>query len=146
MGISVSPSSTPLVELPPEYADFADVFINPTRENLPEHSKFDLKIKLQDSFGMPTDLTCMTYLRSHMTPMFVDLPFWDFTITLLLPSPTHETNTTFICASHENCINKFKGPELEILRYLPQVVFSSFLAFTSSILSGLYTRYYPGGY
>jgi hypothetical protein len=48
MGISMSPFSTLPVELPPEYANFANVFVNPTRENLPEHSKFDLKIKLQD--------------------------------------------------------------------------------------------------
>jgi hypothetical protein len=81
-------------------------------------------------FDTPIDSMCMTYLRSHVTPTFVNLPFWDpSTITLLLPSLTYGT---YIYASHENYINKFKGPKLEILRYLPQVVFNSFLAFASS--------------
>jgi hypothetical protein len=33
--ISVSPSSLPPVSIPPEYADFEDVFTNPTIEHLP---------------------------------------------------------------------------------------------------------------
>jgi hypothetical protein len=54
-------------------------------------------------FDRPIDPLCMTYLRSHVTPMFVDLPFWDpSTITLLLPSLTYGTNTIYIYASHEN--------------------------------------------
>jgi hypothetical protein len=47
----VSLSSTLPVELPPEYAN---IFINPTVENLPEHSKFDLKIELQDPSDLPS--------------------------------------------------------------------------------------------
>jgi hypothetical protein len=64
MGISVSPSSTLPVKLPPEYADFADVSINLTRENLPEHSKFDLKIKLQDPSNFPSPQASYNLLLS----------------------------------------------------------------------------------
>jgi hypothetical protein len=49
----VSPSSFLPISIPPEYADFEDVFTNPTIEHLPEHSKFDLKIELQDPSNLP---------------------------------------------------------------------------------------------
>lgn len=52
--ISLSPSSVPTVSIPLEYADFSDVFTNPTIEHLPEHSKFDLKIELQDPTNLPS--------------------------------------------------------------------------------------------
>jgi hypothetical protein len=51
--ISMSPSSLPPISIPLEYADFEDVFTNPTIEHLPEHSKFDLKIELQDPSNLP---------------------------------------------------------------------------------------------